>query len=207
MNYYSTTTRRPSLGVISPEQLKNPQAVQRELSRLERQVKDGLQDLVTTTKHETKKIRKAYGNSWSSKARWVQDMLLTGEVFKKDGKNPIDQWADNIDSLAEQTRDILSRRNEQGVPFYMRKPQDAERLLQQMRSDLVRWIDELDSFVDQSTFRGTITTIIDAVIAAIVQLVQILTTALGRAFAKFPLGAAGIMLTLAGIYFWKRKAA
>lgn len=208
MTYHNALRKESSrLGALSPTDLKNPQLVQRELTRLERQVKDGLRDLVATTEHETDKIERAYRNSWTYWARWAQDMLLTGEAFKGDGKNPIENWADNINSLAEQTAAILSRPNEKGVPFYMRKPQDAERLLIQMRSDLTRMIDELDAIVDQSTFRGTITTIIDAVIAAIVQLVQILTTALGRAFAKFPLGGAAIVLTLAGVYFWKRKAA
>lgn len=164
------------------------------------QVRAGLDDLVSTARRETSKIVKTYKGSFTRFARFIQDEMLPGQTI---GKTPADAWAANIVGYAENVRDILSRPDAKGQPFFVRKPQDAERLVRVAKSDLEGLIRELDDEVRAGSFVSIVQTILDFVLAALVQLAQMIASALGSAFAKFPVGGIVVAAAAAAVVWFK----
>lgn len=195
MTYYAISPR--PLGAV-PKKSKDP--FQAQISSLQRKVIDGLNDLVNQTEGRTAAIVKKYKSSWTEIVRRPQDVWFSGEK-----KNPVENWADNINSLAHQAREILTRPDSKGVPFFMKFPEEAERLARSNKQTLEEMITELDEQVNTGTFKGVISSILDAVLSALAQLVQLLVTAAAKAAASFPLAAGAVLALLVGFYFLKRK--
>lgn len=164
-----------------------PTAPSTRYSGLVADVQNGLNDLVNRCRSETQKIVNKYKGSWTEIVRRPQDIWFTGEK-----QNPVENWAANINATAEQMRANLSRPDAQGVPFFARFPQDARRLVLTAKASLEEMIDELEGLVEAGTFKGTIQTILDFVLATLLQLAEMVTTAVASAVAKFPIGAIAV---------------
>ena len=176
------------------------QALAKAISPLTAQVRSGLADLVSTARRETSKIVKTYKGSFSRFARFIQDELLPGQTI---GKTPADTWAVNIVGYAENVQSILSRPDAQGTPFFLRQPEAAVRLMQSAKADLEGLIRELDDEVAAGSFASVVQSILDFVIAAMMQIAQMITMSIGSAFAQFPVGGIAIATVLAAVVWFK----
>ena len=197
MTYYLTTAE--GLGAAK-KPAKPADPMQAQLSQLQKKVADGLNDLVRQTERNTAAIVRKYKNSWTEVFRRPQDIWFSGEK-----KNPVENWAENINSLAEQVKTRLTKKDDKGVPFFMRHPQEAERLAASTKQTLTEMISDLDEQVNAGSFKGVISTILDSVISALAQLVQLLLTSVGKAALSFPVAAGAVLALFAGLYFLKRK--
>lgn len=162
-----------------------PQEAQALLTPLMQTVRRGLDELVAEAEEKSAAIAS------SIKMNWFQ-RINPFEPSEAEVKAAANDWAQTIVNYATSVRDSLSRKDSSGQPLFVRKPDDSERILQTAKRDLTELINDYREAAESTTFIASVNRIIDLLIQTILQIAQIVVQAIGRAIAKFPLGALAI---------------
>lgn len=167
------------------------------LTPLMTQVQKGLNDLVATSRNETRIIANKFKNSPFTLIRAIFSF-----TSKEEADAMADEWAASIVKYAEQVRGNLVGVDATGLPYFVRRPDDADRILNVAKNDLNDMIADFGDEVERNSFKAFVTDIIDTLLSLLFAIAEIVAVAIGRAAAKFPLGF-GIVAALAGgfIYF------
>lgn len=168
------------------------------LNSLAAQVQRGLDDLVSLARRESSRIAADFKRNWFTYIRVVFSFDTEEEVHRA-----ADEWASNIVSYAEQVRDTLRKPGKDNLPFFVREPDVAARLLREAETDLDRLIMDFSTEVAASRFSDTVTAALEAIIGFVMQIAQIIAVALGRAFASFPIGGLAIAAVAAALVWYK----
>lgn len=176
-----------------------PAEAQALLSPLMSQVRNGLDDLVRTARDKTREIANDFKDSW-----WTYTKAAFSFVnSKEDADEAADEWRDRIVGYAENVRSIMLRTDASGKPFFVRKPDDASRILKTAEADLAELIKDFGDEVKRNRFSAFVVDTLEAIIAFIMQIAQLVIVAFGRAVASFPVGGIAIVAVAAAFVWYK----
>lgn len=189
---------RPSfagLGAPPPPGLAQVQFL---LAPLMGQVQGGLDDLVNTAKTKSAEVAQKFKGDWFNQLRAITNLWQGFSTRKID--RAADDWVVNIVGYAENVRASLSRPDDKGQPLYVRRPEEASRLLGVAKKHLNELIKDFSDAVEAESFSATVSGIIDQVIKVLAQIAEVLLKALGKAAVAFPFVAAAAVVG-AIVYF------
>jgi len=163
------------------------------------QVQKGLDDLVSTAKAKSREISDDFKNNWFTFVRAAVSFINS----KEDADEAADQWASNIVGYAENVRITLTRTDASGKPFFVRKPELAQRLLRTAKDDLNGLIKDFGDEVKSNAFKAIVSDILESLIAFLLQIAQLVVVAFGGAIAQFPIGGIAVTAVVAAAVWYK----
>lgn len=178
---------------------KQQQQAQVLLRPLMAQVQGGLDKLVSTAKTKTREIADEFKGNWFNYVRSALSFVSS----KKDADQAADDWAKNIVDYAETVRDTLSRVDASGMPFFVRKPEAAQKILSSAKDDLNELIQDFGNEVKRNGFKAIVADILETLMAFLMQIAQLVIVAFGSALAQFPVGGIAITAALGFVVWFK----